>query len=1058
MVKEVLQLSITFVLLVFFLTSCTQGPTGAQVAELTETFSVRAGELLVVSLQGFEQNETLVLNGDLAHAALNNTALTIYYPPQNFNQESTFTITSSTGKSQTVHISILASAPAAQTTRTTASRSVSDVLSANAGSDSSICSGSTLALNGLATGGTEPYNYSWTGPNSFTSSSQNSTISSCTVNCAGTYTLNVTDNVGNTSVDTMVATVNSAPTASAGGSATICQTGSYALFGGEASSTNGAILWTENGAGSITAGATTLTPTYTAAAGDAGNTVTLTMTVSNDGCADATATYSVVVDAIPTTAVAGPDQTIAATCGLTSATLAANTPIIGTGSWSIVSGAGGSFVDASDPTTVFSGTAGTTYVLRWTISNAPCTASSDDITIIFNQTPITANTTLTSNISATGTCITFGANNIVLDCAGYKITWDTGGGGSDSAILATSVNNITVKNCVLVDGNSSGTTGIGIYFTTVTNSTIQNNTIQTNGTDSSHGIRLEISANKNTITNNSIRTDGTSSNNYGIHLFATVSGNNVTGNRITTNGTNNNHGIRLQSSADNNTFHTNFITTLSNLSYGISLLDSSDNSFNGTTLNATTEWIHSGIGMLNNFSNTTFQTGNGSINSTPLWTLTGLQNITQLLLNITNNTAFVNTSNLTMLNTTAQVKLNGITLTTPNVFSSTEDSEPYSLCSSPTCVNQSYTGGVFTFNVTHFTTYRASENLLTGSVSGFNTNVVQTGNTSNVTLVGTVNISFSLGSGETVNLSSTEVNTTTGLTVISNLTLPAGITKSVQVIVAAGTSQLCIVDQADASNIQPDCINGLIIICPGNTETYTCSVSGTIATVTGLTHTAVGSFGSANRGGTRGISNGIGSGVPEKQYVVQTATMNGQTGTYALQKKDNVVLYIHNQKHILTVFALTMGSVTLQADNTELILKKYQSTNIDLNNDWINDLHIRVVEIEKTRVHLELAKLQTTQAVNRPAQTPTIQKPKQPTQPTLEKPASVKLTPLPSPRLPSDNTQHNQNFVTLLLVLAVVLSIGLFVKLAFFGKPKIPTAHLHWLGHPPICKRYGRRK
>ena len=61
-------------------------------------------------------------------------------------------------------------------------------------------------------------------------------------------------------------------------------------------------MWTEDGAGTITSGETTLTPTYTAAEGDEGKTVTLTMTVtSTNACASqiATASYSVIVNPLP---------------------------------------------------------------------------------------------------------------------------------------------------------------------------------------------------------------------------------------------------------------------------------------------------------------------------------------------------------------------------------------------------------------------------------------------------------------------------------------------------------------------------------------------------------------------------------------------------------------------------------------------------------------------------------------------------------------------------------------------------------------------------------------
>ncbi|MBP6385023.1 MAG: Ig-like domain-containing protein, partial [Pseudarcicella sp.] len=82
------------------------------------------------------------------------------------------------------------------------------------------------------------------------------------------------------------------PTATAGGSQTICKGASATVSG--ANATNGTILWTHNGTGTLS-GANTLTPIYTSTNADAGTTVTLTMTVSNSPCANATATYSVVV-------------------------------------------------------------------------------------------------------------------------------------------------------------------------------------------------------------------------------------------------------------------------------------------------------------------------------------------------------------------------------------------------------------------------------------------------------------------------------------------------------------------------------------------------------------------------------------------------------------------------------------------------------------------------------------------------------------------------------------------------------------------------------------------
>ena len=84
--------------------------------------------------------------------------------------------------------------------------------------------------------------------------------------------------------------------------------------------------------------------------------------------------------------LAGSDQTLCST----SATLAANAPTTGIGTWTIVSGAGGSFVNANSPTTVFNGVSGTTYDLRWTISNGVCASTNDDVQITFDTPPTVA--------------------------------------------------------------------------------------------------------------------------------------------------------------------------------------------------------------------------------------------------------------------------------------------------------------------------------------------------------------------------------------------------------------------------------------------------------------------------------------------------------------------------------------------------------------------------------------------------------------------------------------------------------------------------------------------
>ena len=91
----------------------------------------------------------------------------------------------------------------------------------------------------------------------------------------------------------------------------------------------------------------------------------------------------ITVSAIPTTANAGPDQAL---CGITTATLAGNTPAMGTGLWTIVSGSGGNIITPTSPTSQFIGLNGVVYTLRWTISNGSC-QSTDDVIINFTVQP-----------------------------------------------------------------------------------------------------------------------------------------------------------------------------------------------------------------------------------------------------------------------------------------------------------------------------------------------------------------------------------------------------------------------------------------------------------------------------------------------------------------------------------------------------------------------------------------------------------------------------------------------------------------------------------------------
>ena len=103
--------------------------------------------------------------------------------------------------------------------------------------------------------------------------------------------------------NTVTVDVTLPPTASTSGFQVICDNQTLMLQPGEATATNYTTLsWSEDGAGSITAGGNTLTPTYSPAAGDVGNFVNLILTASNGVCPDVSTpsgSYQILVNPSP---------------------------------------------------------------------------------------------------------------------------------------------------------------------------------------------------------------------------------------------------------------------------------------------------------------------------------------------------------------------------------------------------------------------------------------------------------------------------------------------------------------------------------------------------------------------------------------------------------------------------------------------------------------------------------------------------------------------------------------------------------------------------------------
>jgi hypothetical protein len=174
--------------------------------------------------------------------------------------------------------------------------------------------------------------------------------------------------------DVVISTTLSAVTANAGTDQTVCGAVSQ-LIGNNPGTGTG--VWTlVSGSGNIT----NPNGSQTSVTGLGAGVNVFSWTVTSGACQPSVDQVQITVVTNPVAANAGADQTI---CG-SSANLTANAPGQGVGSWSLVSGSGTIGNPTSTSTTVI-GLGNGANVFRWTISNAPCAPSFDEITI--NATP-----------------------------------------------------------------------------------------------------------------------------------------------------------------------------------------------------------------------------------------------------------------------------------------------------------------------------------------------------------------------------------------------------------------------------------------------------------------------------------------------------------------------------------------------------------------------------------------------------------------------------------------------------------------------------------------------
>ena len=153
-----------------------------------------------------------------------------------------------------------------------------------------ICSGQTLNLSANTTAP----GYSWTGPNSFSSSAQNPSIPNATAAATGTYNLTVTSNGCASAVGSTAATVNQTPAApSPSNNGPICSSNqTLNLF---ANTIADSYSWTGPNSFSSSAQNPSIPSATTAATG------TYNLTVTSNGCTSAVGSTAATVNEAPAT-------------------------------------------------------------------------------------------------------------------------------------------------------------------------------------------------------------------------------------------------------------------------------------------------------------------------------------------------------------------------------------------------------------------------------------------------------------------------------------------------------------------------------------------------------------------------------------------------------------------------------------------------------------------------------------------------------------------------------------------------------------------------------------
>ena len=255
------------------------------------------------------------------------------------------------------------------------------------------------------------------GAASITTPSSRTSAATLAVGLSSTIQWTISNGSCPVSSSTIVLTNSQPATVSNAGVAQFnCNSGSFTLAGN--SPVVGTGLW------SVNSGTATITTPSLRTSGvtgvPAGTAPVLTWTITNGACSSAS-NVTLTNYALPTTSVAYASSDIY-NCNSTVFTMAANTPVVGTGNWTVVSGSA-TITTPSSPTSAVTLTSGIVARLRWTISNGTCTPSTSDVVI--NNVIIAATVSGTNITCPRGTDGTVTLTTPTGGLAPYTYLWNS---------------------------------------------------------------------------------------------------------------------------------------------------------------------------------------------------------------------------------------------------------------------------------------------------------------------------------------------------------------------------------------------------------------------------------------------------------------------------------------------------------------------------------------------------------------------------------------------------------------------------------------------------------